>query len=101
MTNEEVARLIPTLSPSEARTKATLTPQKMNPSQYRVLLARLGLKPASKTTAAALRITVRTSQRYASGESPIPLEVQLRLLELNSPTGDLPLLVRRILSEGG
>jgi hypothetical protein len=52
----------------------------MTPAAYRTALARLGLTPASKATAEALGITVRSSQRYAAGERPVPRPVQ-RLLE--------------------
>jgi hypothetical protein len=55
----------------------------MTPAQYRAALARLGSSVASKATASALGITIRTSQKYASGELPVPqpIVVILKLLE--------------------
>ena len=52
----------------------------MTPTAYRSALARLGLTPASKATADLLRTTVRSSQRYASGETDIPEHIADRLV---------------------
>ena len=51
----------------------------VTPNQYRKTLARLDLAPASKATAEALGVTLRTAQRYVSGETPIPRTVELLL----------------------
>jgi hypothetical protein len=51
----------------------------MTAAQYVAALARLGLTPASKAAAEAIGKTVRTSQRYASGEVPVPRTVELLL----------------------
>lgn len=55
----------------------------MTPASYRSALSRLGLTVASKATAALLRVSVRSSQRYASGEADVPpeLEDRIRLIE--------------------
>lgn len=44
----------------------------MNQDQYLKALRKLNLTPSGKATAAALGVTVRTAQGYASGEHPIP-----------------------------
>jgi hypothetical protein len=54
----------------------------MTPAAYRAALARLGLTPASKATAEALGVTVRSSQRYASGERAIPKPIENLLAEM-------------------
>lgn len=51
----------------------------MTPAGYRTALARLSLTPASRAAAEALGITVRTSQRYAAGDRPVPPLVEARL----------------------
>lgn len=51
----------------------------MTPNQYRAALARLGLTTAGQATAEALGVTLRTAQRYAAGETPIPRTVELLL----------------------
>lgn len=48
----------------------------MTPAQYRTALARLGLTPASKETAERLGVSIRSSQRYASGERRVPKPVE-------------------------
>ena len=56
----------------------------MTPTEYAAALGRLGLTIASKATAATLGCTVRSSQRYASGERPIPRHVALLLAALEA-----------------
>jgi hypothetical protein len=55
----------------------------MTPAGYRTALARLGLTAASKATAALLRVSVRSSQRYASGEAEVPPDLvdRIKLIE--------------------
>lgn len=55
----------------------------MTPQEYRQSLSLVGLTPASKATAAALGVSVRTSQRYASGATPVPPMVQIKLSNLS------------------
>lgn len=71
----------------------------MTPTQYNQALARLGLTPASKATATALGVSVRTSQRYASGETPIPLKIQIRFLELGTYKSELSRAIRQFLKD--
>lgn len=67
----------------------------MNNAEYRQALEKLGLKPASRITAAALCCSVRQSQRYAAGASPIPLWLE-RLLYLLLVRGSIPRAWRRV-----
>jgi hypothetical protein len=54
----------------------------MTPVAYKAALARLGLTPASRATAERLGVGIRSSQRYASGERPVPKPVQNLLNEM-------------------
>jgi hypothetical protein len=54
----------------------------MTSSAYRAALARLGLRPASQGTAKRLGISIRTSQRYASGERRVSKPVENLLNEM-------------------
>lgn len=54
----------------------------MTPAQYRTALARLGLTPASQETAKRLGVGIRSSQRYASGERPVPKPIENLLNEM-------------------
>ena len=53
----------------------------MTTKQYLAALKKLGLTPASLTTAASLGLSLRQCQRIASGESQVPGPVAL-LLEM-------------------
>lgn len=59
----------------------------MTPEAYHAALARLGLTPASKETAKRLGISVRHSQRLASGERNVTptIEALLRALSYGEP----------------
>jgi len=69
----------------------------MSPSDYRAALARLGLTPASRATARALGVTVRTSQRYAAGDRSVPPFVEARLALLEGRDDDAQVIIDRIL----
>lgn len=60
----------------------------MSPEAYHQSLSNAGLTPASKATAAALGVSVRMAQRYASGATRVPIKVQLKLASLGGD-GDL------------
>jgi hypothetical protein len=49
----------------------------MDAARLKTLLSRLGLKPASMHTAAALGISVRQLQRMTAGQVPVPRPVAL------------------------
>jgi len=53
----------------------------MLPDDYLTALKKLGLTPASKITAAALGMSVRQIQKYATGEAAVPAAVA-RLLDM-------------------
>lgn len=58
----------------------------MTTKQYLAALAKLGLTPAGKATAAALGLSLRQCQRIAAGRAPVPEPVAI-LLELSVETG--------------
>lgn len=70
----------------------------MTPDQYKQALTHAGLTVASKATASELGVSVRTAQRYASGASPVPVEVQLKLANIGR---DADLMKRVIRSATG
>ena len=58
----------------------------MTPRQYLAALDELGLTVASQRTAKLLRINVRQSQRYASGDAVVPEPVE-QLLQMYKKHG--------------
>ena len=58
----------------------------MTTKQYLAALAKLGLTPASKRTAAAVGLSLRQCQRIAAEQAPVPESVAI-LLELYLETG--------------
>jgi hypothetical protein len=65
----------------------------MTRQQYLTALKRLGLRPHSRKTAAALGTSMRSLAYYASGEVPVPEPVArlLRLmLQMKDSTGHAP-----------
>ena len=57
---------------------------------YLAALKKLGLSHASKSTAAALGISLRQCQRIAAGETPVPAPVAIILRLMISLSRHLP-----------
>ena len=59
--------------------KKRIPREPMSKRQYLISLEALGLTVAGKQTAAALGLGLRQCQRLATGETPVPLPVELLL----------------------
>ena len=66
---------------SKPKLKTWLPDEPMSRNQYLAAIDQLGLTTASQRTAKAIGVSVRRAQRFASGDSEVPLSVK-RLLEM-------------------